>query len=100
MGLLASAKSARTPPERYVEAKCCAAALPSGDYSLGAERTRGAVLSHRDCRCGALTAPAAMEPVISRMGYCALPARLGFRPSRTTIRCPLSRDIVFGHCAQ
>jgi len=48
MRLLASAKSVGLPPEGYEGLRRSAAALPRGDNSLGAERTRGTAMTHRD----------------------------------------------------
>ena len=48
MRLLKSAKSVGMSPDDYAEAQRSAAALAPGDDSLAAERTRGAVMSHRD----------------------------------------------------
>jgi amidase len=48
MRLLASAKSASIPPDRYEETQRSAAALAPDDDSLEAAHTRGMVLSHRD----------------------------------------------------
>jgi len=48
MRLLGSAKSASLAPDRYEEAQRSARALAPGDNSLGAERTHGTVMSHRE----------------------------------------------------
>jgi amidase len=48
MRLLLPAFSASWPLEQYNQVKTAAAALSPDDTSLGAERLRGAVLSHRD----------------------------------------------------
>jgi amidase len=48
MRLLLAAFAASSPLEQYNQVKTAAAALSPDDNSLGAERTRGAVLSHRD----------------------------------------------------
>ncbi len=48
MRLLMAALSERWPPEIYEQAVTAAGALKPEDNSLDAERTRGAVLSHRD----------------------------------------------------
>jgi amidase len=48
MRLVASILGAHLPPHRYEEKHYSAAALAPDDNSLGAERTRGAVMSHRD----------------------------------------------------
>jgi amidase len=48
MRLLASDKSASIPPDQYEETLRSAAALAPGDNSLGAERTRGSAMSHRE----------------------------------------------------
>jgi amidase len=48
MRLLFSFLSASWPPEAYAQTQSEAAALSAADTSLAAERTRGAVLSHRE----------------------------------------------------
>jgi amidase len=48
MRLLASSKSAGLSPEQYERMQRLAGALGPDDNSLGAERTRGAILRHRD----------------------------------------------------
>jgi amidase len=48
MRLLMSFMGAQEPPEAYEKARADAARLDADDRSLGAERRRGAVLSHRD----------------------------------------------------
>jgi amidase len=48
MRLLASNKSAGLPVDHYEATQCLATSLAPGDNSLGAERTRGTVMSHRD----------------------------------------------------
>jgi amidase len=48
MRLLMSALSERWPQEIYAQAQTLAAAFKSSDTSLEAERSRGAILSHRD----------------------------------------------------
>jgi amidase len=48
MRLLTPVFSAGWPPDRYKQAEIAAEALKPEDKSLAAERTRGAVLSHRD----------------------------------------------------
>jgi amidase len=48
MRLLESAKSAGMPPDRYDATRRSVAVLVPDDNSLGAERTRGTVMSHRD----------------------------------------------------
>ena len=72
MRLLGSAKSASVPRDLYEKTQSAATALRPSDNSLGAERTRGTVMSHRD--------------------WLARPPR--FRPSRRTIRCRLRRDTL------
>jgi len=48
MRLLASAKSASLPSDRYEETQRSVAALTPDDDGLATQRTRGAVMSHRD----------------------------------------------------
>jgi amidase len=48
MRMLMSFLAASFTPETYAGKQAAAAALPPGDMSLGAERLRGSVLSHRD----------------------------------------------------
>lgn len=48
MRLFMAALAERWPPELYEQARAAAAALKSDDFSLEAERRRGATLSHRD----------------------------------------------------
>ena len=48
MRLLGSAKSASVPRDLYEKTQSAATALRPSDNSLGAERTRGTVMSHRD----------------------------------------------------
>jgi amidase len=48
MRLLMAALSERWPPELYEQAQAAAAKLKADDNSLAAERSRGAVISHRD----------------------------------------------------
>jgi amidase len=48
MRLLTAAKSTGMTTEGYEEAQRLAAALDPGDNGLGAERTRGTVMTHRD----------------------------------------------------
>jgi amidase len=48
MRLLLSAMAANYPPDAYERTREAAARLDAEDLSLAAERTRGAVLSHRD----------------------------------------------------
>jgi amidase len=48
MRLLLSSLSASLPAEAYETMRTAAAKLDAGDFSLAAERTRGAAMSHRD----------------------------------------------------
>lgn len=48
MRLLGAAKSASLTPDRYEAAQRSAGGLAPGDTGLGAERTRGTVMSHRE----------------------------------------------------
>src|SRR5262249_19828644 len=48
MRMLMSFLAASLPPEVYAGAQAAAHAIPPGDTSLGAQRLRGIVMSHRD----------------------------------------------------